>query len=100
MEEEGHTNEQGERVAENRESNTVTNTGKPRTEDEMMMEIYQNTQVSLTDSETIALTEDSQDMPTEEQSVDNKKRKIPLKENQKITEVRMQAPKKYRIGEH
>ena len=39
-------------------------------------------------------------MSTEEQSVDNKKEKIPLKENQTSTEARTQTPTKDSIGDH
>ena len=99
-EEEGNANQRDERTAENGETNARRNTGKPRTEDEMMTEKDHNTQASLTDLVTIALTKDSHATSTEEQSADNKKRKIPLKENQTSTEVRTKTPTKDSKGEH
>ena len=50
----------------------------PRTKDEMMMGKVLNTQASLVDSATIALTEDSHDMY-------NKEQRVTIKEIKKLT---------------
>ena len=76
----------GKIVAGNRDSTAGINPGKPRTEDKMMMEKEPNTQSSLAASVPIALTEDSQDTSTEEQSGETTIKKSPLKEIQKSME--------------